>query len=183
MGNLNLSRHYSEANHARSVLSYQGFISQAVVEDLGNFVRNQLPPADSRRVFAVFVELSQNILRYSTVRDDHPDGERGHGLIAIEEMGEKIVVSSANPVVPGQVARVQAWVERIRSLDGEGLRQLFIERRRGEPPPGSKGAGLGLIDIARRCGGELLCESCPLDGPGGELLVLRAVIAKQPLAS
>jgi hypothetical protein len=48
------------------------------------------------------------------------------------------------------VDRLNRNLTHIQQLDEKGLKALYKDTLKGETPEGSKGAGVGFIDIARR---------------------------------
>ena len=69
----------------RTLFCYSGPLSEDLLTQISNPVRQQLSESDSdegvaKRVFGVFVEQAQNIIRYATLRADTGEGV---GTIAI----------------------------------------------------------------------------------------------------
>ena len=120
------------------------------------------------KVHAAVVELSQNIIRYSAERAKDPiqpgDGnELGLGIIAIGCHNNRYTVTSGNLIDNGRVEPLRRLLERLKTMDREQLRRLFLEQRKSSPPDGSQGAGLGIIDISRKAGEPVEFEFRPVD--------------------
>ena len=60
------------------------------------------------------------------------------------------MVCAGNLVERSDVERLRAKLSRIRDMSKDELRALYKEQLRAEPEAGSKGAGLGFMEIARR---------------------------------
>ena len=109
-----------------------------------------------RSVFAVFVEQMQNIIRYSAElaaqpsATDKPSLEIRYGILTIAQQGSEYIVQAGNLVAQKDVERLRARLSRIRDSNKEELRALHKEQLRAMPEEGSKGAGLGIMEIARR---------------------------------
>ncbi|NGZ07202.1 MAG: hypothetical protein G8237_12695 [Magnetococcales bacterium] len=107
----------------------------------------------ARGVFGVFVEQVQNIIRYSAENQEGVIEERSidlrHGMLAVGRDAEGYFVFSANAIKNHDVDRLRSGLAHIRSLDRSGLKAMHKEILRGETPEGSKGAGVGFVDIAR----------------------------------
>jgi hypothetical protein len=112
-------------------------------------------------VFAVFVEQMQNIMRYSAERE--PPDEVGneaaremlhhglrYGVIAIGHDADGFFVDAGNLVLKHDVERLKSWLERIRASNKAGLKALYREQLRTPREEATRGAGVGLIDIALR---------------------------------
>lgn len=137
---------------------YCGFITEKILSVIGETVMDKLELDNTERpvargVFGVFVEQVQNIIRYSAESQEGVVGERAvdlrHGMLAVGRDGEGHYVCSANAIKQADVDRLRAGLAHIRSLDRGGLKAMHKEILRGEVPEGSKGAGVGFVDIAR----------------------------------
>ncbi|MGH6832430.1 MAG: SiaB family protein kinase, partial [Methyloceanibacter sp.] len=112
-----------------------------------------------RSVFAVFVEQMQNIIRYSAEKAQaalppasEPSAlkEIRYGILTIGKEGSNYVVCAGNLVQRSDVERLRARLTRIKGMNKDELKALHKEQLRADPEEGSKGAGLGFMEIARR---------------------------------
>jgi hypothetical protein len=62
------------------------------------------------------------------------------------------------------VERLRALLEQIRNADREELKAMYKETLKGEVPEGSKGAGVGFIEIARRSSRPIQFDFTDVDG-------------------
>ena len=152
------------ALHTQGVIfAYSGYVTEPVLSGVGEALKQKLAIDDAdtktlRSVFAIFVEQMQNIIRYSAEKlsVDPPDGsihplaEIRHGILTIGKEGTDYVVCAGNLVERDDVQRLHARLSRIREMNREELKALYKEKLRAEPEEGSKGAGLGFMEIARR---------------------------------
>ncbi len=70
--------------------------------------------------------------------------------MTIGREGNDYVVCAGNLIERGDVERLHARLSRIREMSKEELKALYKEQLRADPEEGSKGAGLGFMEIARR---------------------------------
>jgi hypothetical protein len=142
------------------IFAYSGYVTEAVLDGVGEAIRQRLLVDDAdtktaRSVFAVFVEQMQNMIRYSaettvaSASASPPNGIR-YGLLTIGQENGDYVIHAGNLVQRSDVERLRAKLNRIRDMNKEELRALYKEQLRGDPGEGSKGAGLGFTEIARR---------------------------------
>ena len=142
------------------VFCYSGYMTEDVLTSIGAVIKQKLAADQvdkkiARSVFSVFVEQVQNIIRYSieddagTSQDDNKIQLR-YGLLMVGFRDDKYFVSCGNLVRHENVERLREGLSHIQQLDREGLKVLYKEILRGETPGGSKGAGVGFIDIAKR---------------------------------
>ena len=143
------------------IFAYSGYVTEPVLSGVGEALKQKLTIDDAdtktlRSVFAVFVEQMQNIIRYSaelaarSSAADSPSLEIRYGILTIGQEGSEYVVYAGNLVAQKDVERLRARLSRIRDMNKEELRALHKEQLRAEPEEGSKGAGLGFMEIARR---------------------------------
>jgi hypothetical protein len=140
--------------------AYSGYVTETVLGGVGDAIRQKLALEDAdtktlRSVFAVFVEAMQNMIRYSAEKTssssaESPFGEMRYGILTIGREGNDYVVHAGNLVAQSEVARLRAMLSKIRDMNKEELRARYKERLRTGPEEGSKGAGLGLMEIGRR---------------------------------
>lgn len=126
-------------------------------------------------VFSVYIEMSQNIRHYAAAMGYvEPDAT---ATVVIAETSDGHYVVSAGNIV--QSPDGQTLVERVASLaqlDKQQLKALYKEQlRRPRQEGASTGAGLGLIDVARKSSAPLQCSLDALDA-GKAFFTIRATI-------
>ena len=140
---------------------YSGYMTEDVLSGIGITLKQKLAIENTdkkvaRGVFSLFVEQVQNIIRYSAEVEptDKGPGDVGielrYGLLTVGQKDGRHFVACANMVPRRDVERLRANLTRIQNMDQEGLKALYKEILKGETPEGSKGAGVGFVDIARR---------------------------------
>ena len=133
-------------------------LSQVILESIGETVRRKMQMESTKlgtiqRVFSILVEQAQNILNYSAEVTKAPDGggcEIRAGVLTLGIDGKHYYVCCGNYIPIEKIEPLTRDLVMIRELDPDEIRRLYKERRKADPPPDSLGAGLGLIEIARR---------------------------------
>jgi Family of unknown function (DUF6272) len=151
--------------HKKGVIfAYSGYVTEPVLSGVGEALKQKLTIDDAdtktlRSVFAVFVEQMQNMIRYSAEKaeghlppasDAKALMEIRYGILTIGKEGRDYVVFAGNLVERADVERLRAKLTRIRGMSKDELKALYKEQLRAAPEEGSKGAGLGFMEIARR---------------------------------
>lgn len=157
---LDLLRFQEEVNREGIMFCYSGPISQSTIEGIGATLRLNMEIAEAgnrtaQTVFLVFVEQMQNILNYSAeilANQTYADKELRRGILVISNIDNFFLVYCGNRIFNKDVEPLQARIDEVMHLDKQSLKELYMERIRLDPHAGSKGAGLGLIDMARRSG-------------------------------
>lgn len=157
----------SDLNDQEIFFYYSGYINEDLLLSVGKLVKKKLDlvkvnKKTSRAIFAIFVEEVQNIIRYSkgvlyimedeSKNPDEIDALR-HGFVLIGKSDDQYYVCCGNLVLNDDADRIEKSLTEIQSLDASGLKTKYKEAIQKPAPEGSKGAGLGLIDIARRATG------------------------------
>ncbi|MBF0589864.1 MAG: hypothetical protein HQL53_12125 [Magnetococcales bacterium] len=145
------------------VFCYSGYMTETILTGLGQAIKQKLTMEATdaktiRGVFSVFVEQMQNVIRYSAEREPEPREERAatkesvlsYGLLTVGQEEGAYYVNCGNKIEIKDVARLDAQLSTIRDMDRLELKALYKQILKGEVPEGSKGAGVGFVDIARK---------------------------------
>ena len=162
------------------LLCFNGPFSTGLIQEIGQALRNYLgglaeSPSSVTDVFSVYIETTQNIRNYATSKGFDEIKSAATVVVSRDSQG-KYIVSSGNVV---EQADGQALCERIRALacmDKAELKSAYKTQLKQPRDPSLKsGAGLGLIEVARKSSEPLVCSLTPLD-PELAFFSLRAVI-------
>ena len=157
-------------NEQGALLSYSGPLNEAILYAIGqclqiHMLEIKVDSKVSRAMFSAFVEEAQNIIRYSVEVEPQPKTEQGdpeaEGLpmkqgmitIGIKPNGRRFV-ACGNLIENSDVERIRGSLESIRGLRRKELSSLMREMLKQSLPDGHKGAGVGLICIAREADGN-----------------------------
>lgn len=137
---------------------YSGFLSQNVAAAVGETLRCKLEAAGAsgataRKVFSSFIEMAQNVVHYA-VPAGEPVGAAGGGvrygaIAVVQAAGGHFALMCSNAIPAAGVERLRGRLEHLRGMSRDEIRAAYREQLRGEPDEGSKGAGLGLLTLAR----------------------------------
>ncbi|MBF0335738.1 MAG: hypothetical protein HQL40_19210 [Alphaproteobacteria bacterium] len=149
---------FKRALDAKGILfSISGHISEAILFSVGDALKKRMAVADTdvntvKRVFSVFVEQVQNIIRYSAERIDGPgDNEQlSHGTVSVGLIDGRFHVACCNVIRNEEVPMLRARLEHLRALSKDDMKAYYREQLREPPASDSRGATIGLIEIARR---------------------------------
>jgi len=137
------------------LICFNGPFSHSIIAEIGaavkrHFEENSEIISSLHDVFAVYIEQTQNVRKY--IETKKFPVQRFFAPIVVIASLEKgaYAISSGNVIEKADESDLLHRLERINSLDKAGLKKLYREQLRQELPPGSRGAGIGLIDMARR---------------------------------
>jgi len=141
---------------------YSGPMWNDGIKGIAEMVRTHLshddmPGAAAKSIFSVFVEQVTNVLLYSAEKEEYaaPDKETvevSTGMLVLGQKEDKTYfIQTGNAIKSESIDLIRIRIEHLNSLDKKELRQFHKEQLSAENHnPQSKGAGLGLIEIARR---------------------------------
>lgn len=163
----NMLEYYKMIRDNNISIIYNGPIWSDGLEGLGQTLRKRLEIEDTpltiaQSVFSVFVEQMQNMLHYSAERENFSKEQSGEtfevatGVFILGVSDKKYFVQCGNKIRNEQVEKMKSRIDYLNTLDKVGLRKYYKECMRAENDnPESKGAGLGLIEIARRASSKM----------------------------
>lgn len=154
------------------VFSFSGYLSEGILFSLGEALREKMTLEDAdgptvRRVFSVFVEQMQNIIRYSAEKIVGNDGrsiELSAGMVTIGMEDKIFFIVCGNTVRNEDVPRLRERLDFLKGLDKDGIKAHYREQLRETPDEGSRGATIGLIEIARRASEPIDYDFADIDG-------------------
>jgi hypothetical protein len=160
------------------LICFNGPISRSLIEEIGNALRGYLQSAESQAsaamdVFGVYVEMSQNIRHYA-LSHGYDDSAASATVVIANDRPGRYTVSAGNLVELADGVALKARVDALAALDKAQLKAAYKDQlRKPRPAETSHGAGLGLIEIARKA-----CEPLEADlddlGSGRAFFSLRA---------
>ena len=137
-------------------LFYTGYFSQQHIVAMGDVVRAWLDKHESslplrRRLFSVFIEMGQNIVRYSS--DERYIGtdkeELRFGSLCLHTDHANYYLETANLVGYEASSLLQNNLDVLRTMTQAEIKQAWKQNLRSEAPATSKGANIGLLTMAR----------------------------------
>jgi len=168
---LDLYKFYQEAKAKNIILYYCGPIAHTSIEGVAQTLRQDLAYEEagnltSQSVFSVFIEQMQNILNYSAERlanSEAIENELRVGVVVIGHQQNGYYILCGNKIYDSDIADLTQKIESICHKNKDELKVLYKERRRMDPAAGSKGAGLGLIEMARKGSEPMEYSFTPID--------------------
>jgi hypothetical protein len=111
----------------------------------------------------VMVEAYQNIIRHrAPVSAELAEGQ-GRSMFLLRSGMAQHQISAINPVSGADAEKLAAALEHMHGMDVEQMKQVFLRSLKSEERSERGGAGLGLIEMARRSGHALRHGFADLD--------------------
>ena len=147
---------------------FKGPLSQGLLTEIGEILEKKMSFLNTgklvlMRVFYMVVEMAQNIIRYSADRSLAGDEWVSFGFIAVGMEAGSYYVASGNRVKSAEAADLKDRLEKLQKMSRDEIKNHFQQKLKEKSDDGP-GAGLGLIDIAKKAGKPLEFEMIELDG-------------------
>jgi hypothetical protein len=151
---------------------YSGPLWADGIDGMAEFLQRRLDIDDmplnaSQAVFSVFVEQMNNMLMYSAEKQcreqqDAANREASKGIFVLGNHDKSYFIQTGNVIKNSSVELLMGRIDHLNTLDKKELRQLYKEQMKAENDnPESKGAGIGLTEIARRATSKIEYEFTP----------------------
>ena len=168
MGLIDLFSLQQTYNQQRIMLCFNGPLTKSLIEEIGNALRNYMErenatASSAMDVFGAYIELTQNIRHYAT-RKGWDDSAASATVVIARDAEGHYVVSAGNILDAADGQMLEARVKVLAGMDKAQLKAEYKEQLRKPREEGAAtGAGLGLIDLARKAKEPLSCSLRTLD--------------------
>ncbi len=143
------------------IMVYAGEFSQALTKTLLSFTERKfnvekLEDNVKRKIYNIMVEMLQNISKNALDNDHVITGNSP--IFMIGESSDFYFLISSNKISNQNIPALKSRIDEVNSLDSEGLKQLYKEVRINGTFSKVGGAGIGVIDMARKSENALVYE-------------------------
>lgn len=157
----------NEFDKSGIMMCFNGPFSHSIIEETGKAMRNHLEAENIAQVavldvFAVYIELAQNVRNYLTLRDITASDAMS-SIIAIARKDDGYAVSSGNVVLIADGETLCKRIDEVNGMNPEELKRQYRTLLRQETAPGALGAGLGFLEIAKRSSKKMACSIRNID--------------------
>jgi len=140
------------------MLVYCGEFSQELNKTLLSFTERKFKAENvedntRRKVFNIMVEILQNISKNKIESEE--DISEVDAVFMIGNNNNDYILISSNMIGNGKVPLLKSRIDEVNLLDKDGLKQLYQKARLNNALSESAGAGIGMIDIARKSENKL----------------------------
>lgn len=139
---------------------YRGLFTQTITDSIISLAENNLESTGEssklkKRVFSIMVECLQNITRHQTVEGEEFGDSNIPGIFMIQRKNDGYFITSGNVVPNNNKPKLQSQLEKINSLEQDELKEYYKQILEDGSISDRGGAGLGLIEMARKSGNKL----------------------------
>jgi hypothetical protein len=130
--------------------SFSGRVTQTVLVGLGSAIESKLqdlhvPRRTITDIFSIFTEQMQNMINYAKDHDN-----LGLFIMGYSKKRERYFVGSGNYIDEEDIPNITQKLGKLQVMSKSELKDFYLQTRRDDRDVENEGAGLGLIEIARR---------------------------------
>jgi len=153
-----ISRFHQLMDEKDIMLVYCGEFSQDLNKTLLSFTERKFKTENvednlRRKIFNVMVEVLQNVSKNKV--DNLGDTDEISSIFMLGTNKEDYIMISSNMIRNDKIPPLKSRLDQVNSLDKEGLKLLYKDARLNATFSETSGAGIGLIDIARKSENKL----------------------------
>ncbi len=143
-----------------SAFCYRGAFSEqftGTIIDISEGAAFRTDGSVNRKVSFLLVECFQNIIRHGenmTAQETHLDD----GIFTFQMNHQGFIINSINHILNNEIDQLKTWVDQVNSMDPKELKELYLRQLSNNEMSSKGGAGLGLIELARKSGQKLIYE-------------------------
>ena len=130
------------------IMAYNGAVSDSLMLALADLLKSRMiaqdDPKRSKTVFSVFMEGVQNLIWHGSDHDENS------GMVLITQANSEVTIMCGNRIAVDQTHELRERLDQIKGADKETIRQLYRAGMSRSVDHAGPGAGLGLLEIARR---------------------------------
>jgi hypothetical protein len=142
------------------IMSYKGAATSSLISNLVDIIQTRLSDiepkvATKKKVFSILVEILQNVYHHFEETADNEPREDDVIIFILARNEQGYFINSGNYMSRADVPALQGRIEEINSLSPEELKERYKQVLNNGYISNKGGAGLGIIDIARKSGSKL----------------------------
>lgn len=136
---------------------YHGKFDSKITDGILSLAETNLDTTDSKkikkRVYFILVEGLQNITRHQEQNVKYED--YNEGFLAIQKKQSEFAITTGNLITNSSIEDLTTKLDQINSLNKDELKKYYRQILDNETFSQKGGAGLGLIEIARKSGSKI----------------------------
>lgn len=133
------------------ILYYRGVFSDSFSDVLVTLAEHESHKSVRKKLNFLMIEVFQNIIRHGKTIDQGNTGE----CFGVRSIQDGLYIYSSNTIDSDDYEHLLPKLNQINNLDRNELKLLYREILEGQKLSEKGGAGLGLIEMARRSGNPI----------------------------
>ena len=159
--------YYTMMNEDNIMLAFKGGVTSDLLTSLLQVAESKLesmeePPKVKKKIFNILVECFQNVYHHLDKTASIEDVAQS-AILMVGKEKDDYVIMTGNHMDLDKVHILKSKIDMVNGMDKDQLKSLYREVLNNEEISDKGGAGLGIIDIARRSGEKLDYEFKDID--------------------
>ncbi len=160
LNQLDIQSYYQKMQSSNILMSYKGAASNDLLTSILAIAQSKLAELENKsvvkkRVFTILVEIIQNIYHhFAEVEVDNLHEDDSIAFL-LSKIDDTYVIITGNYVALSDIAALKSRIDEVNAMNAEQLKEKYRETLNTGSVSPKGGAGLGIIDIARRSGSKL----------------------------
>lgn len=147
-------------------LVYLGEFNHEIIKMFTNMAERKMDHSEEERttkkkVYHAMIETLQNMNKHSDEISDHKS--IGKGLFFIGKKEDTYYIITSNRITEDKMEKMKLGIDEVNNSTKDELKTMFKQQLKEGSISDKGGAGLGLIDIARKTGEKIDYQFLPLD--------------------
>ncbi len=166
----NINEYYSKLSQGDVLLAYKGSITSELINEILEAVEEKLEKVNEsgktrKKLYNVLVESLQNLFHHieETHEGIEEDLDPKFGLLVIERDNDQYKVITGNFIRNKKINFLKEKIDKINSMTKDELKDMYKFILNHQKISAKGGGGLGLVDIARKTGKDMVYEFFPYD--------------------
>jgi len=162
---LNIYEIYQKMENDQIILSFKGDITQDLLTSVFEIMELKLEKENEdfkikKKFNHVLIECLQNVYHHmedlEEIKDQLNTDVTPNAIFIIRKLDHRSYeIITGNHIMQSKVANLKSRIEKINSLNTEELKSYYLEMLSSNEFSEKGGAGLGIIDMARKSGHKL----------------------------
>jgi len=154
--------------HNDIMLSFKGDVTAEMLTSMLQIMETKLdnlgePAKMKRKVYNVLVECLQNLYHHRDEMKRTGIDEESAAIFMIGKNNNGYNIVTGNYILSERVDKLKSRIDHVNTLDRDGLKTLYKEVLNNDERSDKGGGGLGIIDIARKSGQNLVYDFMEVD--------------------
>ena len=173
MKTLDIFDFYNQVKDQSILIEFKGVLSQEILIQMSDNITQKITiDGKIKKIFSIFIELAQNIMKYSAEKEPVNGKNIGVGIILLTEGESYYNVYSGNLIENENVFPITNKLDLINAANESELKNMYKEQSKKPLLPGPKGAGLGFIEIARKSTNQIKYQIKPINEQFSFLIII-----------
>ncbi len=160
LNQLDIQSYYQKMQSNSIIMSYKGAASNDLLTSILAIAQTNLAEIENKsvikkRVFTILVEILQNIYHHFEEIEADDLHEDDSIIFILSRIDDHYVIITGNYVAKGDIDALKGRIDEVNSMNAEQLKEKYREKLNTGTVSAKGGAGLGIIDIARKSGSKL----------------------------